>query len=108
MVSGANKQISPRVITTSFGDGYKSDVPDGLNTALAGVQLQFMLTPTEADAFEVFLQSHVGKPFLYQLPNASVNQVWVWTQMQRQPTGGATWETISVTFEERVQGVYSV
>lgn len=66
----------PRLLTAVFGDGYDSDVGDGVNNDLATYPLSFNIrTLTEANAIVAFLKAHMGSPFLWTPPNGTQIQV---------------------------------
>lgn len=58
---GANKKLTPRIKSISFGDGYEQRYNDGLNTNPQIWMLSFSnRTDTEAEAIDDFLAARGG------------------------------------------------
>ena len=67
--SGTSAQTKPRMISTTFGDGYVQDTPDGSNPNTRSWTLSWdPLQPSEASSMVAFLDAHVGQPFYFTIP----------------------------------------
>lgn len=57
---GARKKVPVRVLTTDFGDGYRSRAADGLNTIKETWDLEFVQPDGDIDNIEAFLVNEGG------------------------------------------------
>ncbi len=77
---GTQGDNKPRLITNSYGDGYKQDTPDGLNPQNRTATLVWdPIRSTDAATIIAFLDAHVGVPFAYCLPRELAPRNWIWT-----------------------------
>jgi phage-related protein len=81
----------PRVIKTSFGDGYAQRSADGVNADLMKITLYWTgLTNEQAGGIENFMAGLKGcLPFRYTLPWETTQRVWVgvkWNRSFDKPT----------------------
>lgn len=70
---GTSRKPEIRLLKASFGDGYTSVSPDGLNHIRRTLDLRWdVLTRGQAETIEAFLEAHGGgtTPFLYTPPGA--------------------------------------
>lgn len=59
-----------RLITASFGDGYRLDMPDGLNASLVTATYQWDYASAALRDYIVgFLNSHIARTFIYAPPD---------------------------------------
>ena len=98
---GLSHQVTPRVLSAPFGDGYRQDAGDGLNAILRTVTLQWsVLDPADADTIEAFFVAEKGYlPFLWTDPRESAPRQWKCTTWTRAAATAAT-DSISATFVE--------
>lgn len=98
---GTQGDDKPRLITNTYGDGYKQDTPDGLNPILRTPTLVWdPILSTDAHTIMTFLDAHVGVPFYYTLPRDLAPRTWIWTGRQR-TYPYPTQDALTVTLEER-------
>jgi phage-related protein len=98
---GTQGDVKPRLITNTFGDGYKQDTPDGLNPILRTPTIVWdAILATDADTICQFLDAHVGVPFAFTLPRELAPRTWIWTSRQRTYPGPTT-DALTVMLEER-------
>jgi len=98
--NGNSKKTTPRMITSSFGDGYKQNIPDGLNAIDRSLSYTWAdLTPTQLSTMTAFLEAHIGVTFYWTPPLQPIIklQAMDWTESA---TGVATTSLI-VNFERR-------
>ncbi|WP_397448127.1 phage tail protein [Pseudomonas sp. NA-150] len=100
--SGDSPDISYRVRTSQFGDGYKQDVGDGPNNKVQSYPITF--TGTKQQVLEVmgFFDRHAGsKAFLWATP---LGDVCLFTCKKPIPTpmGGGVFK-ITATLEQAFQ-----
>lgn len=100
-INGTDVTETPRLISPSFGDGYKQDTPDGLNNAPCALSLTWEnLTQAQCTQLTGFFRSHVGQAFLWTLPDETTARKWVTGPWKRAWVAGAVY-TLSVSFAER-------
>lgn len=90
--------ISARTLSVSFGDGYKQEVADGINTISESWPLTFQGSLAELAPVEAFFRRHGGwRAFLWSPPGSGplAFKVRTWTKT---PQGGPVW-TLDATFE---------
>ncbi|KAA8712950.1 phage tail protein [Pseudomonas cannabina] len=95
---GDAPDISYRVRTSQFGDGYKQQVGDGLNNKLDSYPVTFSGNQERVLAIMAFLDRHAGaKAFLWATP---LGQVGLFTCKNPVPTpmGGRIFK-LTATFE---------
>ena len=86
---------SPRVVSASFGDGYKQQAPDGLNADEATATYQWSLvTQDERDAMTTFYKAHIGLTFKWDMPDMSGVQKW---RITKYSTSVASYDRHNVT-----------
>lgn len=97
---GANKNISPAVLTASFGEGYEQSAPDGINSIRRVWTVPFNNRPqSEIDAIEAFLISCAGSvPFDWTDPDGFTGR-WKCPKWSRSPVAG-TLGTLTATFNQ--------
>ena len=76
-------QVSPRINTAQFGDGYSQRSQDGLNGLAQTFQAQWpALTVADRKTITDFLALHTVTPFLWTIPGESTEYKWIavdWT-----------------------------
>ncbi|MBV1814530.1 phage tail protein [Pseudomonas viridiflava] len=95
---GDAPDISYRVRTSQFGDGYKQQVGDGLNNKLDSYPVTFSGTQDRVLSIMTFLDRHAGaKAFLWTTP---LGQLGLFTCKDPIPTpmGGRIFK-LTATFE---------
>jgi phage-related protein len=82
---GLVEEVSPRVISVVFGDGYSQDCPDGINTVLATMPVTWnRLAKEEADAIFDFFRALAGvERFTYRIPGETRERLWVCRSWRR-------------------------
>lgn len=102
--TGTGREVTPRVLTASFGDGYSQRVGDGINTLDTKASVIFeAMTRTEAQATEAFFARHSGfKSFLWTFPGDTEQKRWIARSWR---TSTVSFDVMSITVEfERVFG----
>lgn len=88
-----------RVLEARFGDGYRQQVPDGLNTTLPVYRLAFrQRTSTEAGNIETFLKANLGAIFDWTPPGLAAGK-FVCSQWTRS-RANALFENVTAVFEQ--------
>lgn len=74
------RKITPKLITTNFGNGYKQVVPDGLNYQRDAATLQWInASQAEHDYLFNFQAALLGYlPFFYTIPHDPAAKLWEW------------------------------
>lgn len=97
---GGSVDVTPRIRSVSFGDGYTQSVPDGINNLPETRSLTFANRDTaEINAIEAFLVAHAGVIwFWYQHPGRAAIQMkcekWQRTDVS------AGFDTLTCTFQQ--------
>ena len=93
-------EVTPRVRSARFGDGYEQRVVDGLNAQLRAFDLAFNLrTATEVDEIEAFLAARAGAEAFDWTPPFGAAGKWLcrsWRRRREAPD----WHYIDARFEE--------
>lgn len=98
---GSGWDVSLRMITNQFGDGYRQTAPDGLNTFPFALNLTWnSLEVSDADFIEGFFVASNGTPFWWQKPRDSLALLWDCTKWSRRPISGGQ-DMITATFNQR-------
>lgn len=93
--SGASIKETPRVITSTFGDGYKQSIPDGLNTNDATAQFTWSDINEELKDYIVqFYKQNIGKTFLWNAPGDAI--------------GSGKWEITDISISIPSYNLYTV
>lgn len=97
---GASRNISPRVRTAQFGDGYMQRVGDGINTQPRVWDLTFSRKKADIDAIDAFLAARGGvESFDWTPPDGSAQGKFICkTWAKSMPSVRV--QTLSGTFEE--------
>lgn len=104
-INGTSISVAPRVLSTTFGDGYRQTSPDGLNTIVHTHQLAWSsIAKTDAQTIQAFLYAHVGSAFYYTSPLDNVQRKWDWSGLQYSDLSSSV-STISFTLTERFDQV---
>jgi phage-related protein len=83
-VNNTQLEETPRARTNDFGDGYQTDLPDGLNNDPGKVTLQWStLNWQDATTIHQFMRNHVAQPFWYTLPRETTPRAWITGPVQR-------------------------
>jgi phage-related protein len=98
-LEGASADMNQSVRTTPFGDGYKQDIPDGLNPIFESWNVTFEGDETEMIALRAFLRSHVGQRFFWTAP-LSTQKYFQCTKWQLVHKEALVWN-VTATLEER-------
>jgi len=78
-ISGTQIAITPRMIISTFGDGYKQSSPDGLNPiALLPTLAWASIDATDGNNVIAFMNAHLGITFYYTLPNETTARKFQW------------------------------
>jgi phage-related protein len=95
------REVTPRILTASFGDGYRQEAGDGLNAIARSMDLGWsVLELTDADDIEAFFEAHRGyQAFLWTAPNEAVQRKWKCTTWSRQ-AAQALQDSITAHFEQ--------
>lgn len=98
---GLSRQVTPRVLSAGFGDGYRQDAGDGLNAIPRSLSLQWnMLSSDEADAIEGFFIAEKGYlAFFWTDPREASPRLWKCPTWSRTSPSGRV-DSISATFEQ--------
>jgi phage-related protein len=98
---GTGTSTKPRVISNTFGDGYRQTVKDGLNAYPITISVAWnMLQVSDAAAIEAFFIAHIGQPFLWTPPRYSSALKWEATDWTRTSVSGAQ-DKVTATFQQR-------
>jgi phage-related protein len=96
----SSKDMTPRVRTAKFGDGYDQRVGDGINTQLRVWSVRFDNRDTaEANAIDDFLSARNGVDAFDWTDLYGHAGKWVCEKWSRSASSGVT-STISATFRE--------
>ena len=95
------KQVTNRTLEASFGNGYRQSGPDGMNSQIFTIQLQWpALTVDEADEIEAFFAARGGyQAFLWTAPREFTPKKWVAKAWNRSYNDQEQ-DSITVTFEQ--------
>lgn len=98
---GLSRQVTPRVLTAQFGDGYRQEAGDGLNAIPRSASLQWnTLSASEADDIENFFVTQKGYvAFLWTDPREASPRLWKCPTWSRVSPNGRL-DSISATFEQ--------
>lgn len=76
--SGLNKRSRPNVRTVQFGDGFSQRITYGLNQDPKQWTLTFVVSETDADAIETFLEARGGsESFDWSPPDETDTYKWI-------------------------------
>lgn len=82
--NGTTQEVIARMITSGYGDGFKTSAADGARPFERTQSLYWeFMTVEEVNEIVAFLESHVGTPFYFRLPREQAPRTWVWTRTQR-------------------------
>lgn len=102
VAQGASKDITPRVLSAKFGDGYEQRVGDGINIRprMWSITLQSKSVAT-INAAEAFLEARadLGNEAFNWTPPSGAAGVWVCKSWRRSDDTYST-STLTATFEE--------
>lgn len=99
---GSPKRVKPRLLLTSFGEGYRQAAPDGLNWMVDEYTLNWTaLRVADADAIEAFLIAHADATPFWWTPVRAASPVkfQIFQGWERTP-GNKPWDRLSVVFEQ--------
>ena len=92
--------VTPRVRTTVFGDGYTQRSGDGLNTQRQVWSLEFVSDSSSIDNIETFLRNTGGvDSFDWTPPRQTTALKFIYTSYARAPIGPYT-DRLSVSFRQ--------
>lgn len=67
--SGTTRDRDYRLITATFGDGYRLDMADGLNASQGSFVFAWdLITLDQLTQIEAFLEANIGQTFLWSIP----------------------------------------
>jgi phage-related protein len=92
-------QVSFRVRSAQFGDGYSQEVADGINNKVQSWPLQFTGSKAEMQALTDFLDAHGGYRAFYWTPPLGVQGLYKSSSYSPQPQGGPVY-IVSATLEQ--------
>jgi len=96
---GTSEDVTNKVRTAQFGDGYSQRVKDGINSTQRSWTVNFALPMLSVEAIEKFLKDRRGaESFTWKPPYGIVGN-WICESWRRTPVG-QTQFTISATFKE--------
>ena len=82
--NGTMQDVTARMLTSGYGDGFKTSAPDGVRPFDRTQTLYWeFITVEEVNAIAAFLETHVGTPFYFRLPREQAPRTWVWLKTQR-------------------------
>lgn len=98
-IATARKELKPRVVVASFGDGYEQRIVDGINAAPEVWSVSFVPSSKSAIAtLDDYLISQIGLAFSWTNPNGdTINVVCDEWSVDHQ-TGGL--QSLSTTFKQ--------
>jgi phage-related protein len=100
--SGTSGSVKARMLSSKYGDGYKSDAPDGANPLDRTQTLAWdPILIDDAKTITDFLDAHVGTPFYYRLPRDRAPRMWVFISYDRTHPYPAQ-DALTVSLEERI------
>jgi phage-related protein len=97
--TGATKDITPRVRSSVFGDGYQQRVADGINTITRKWMVTFTRKEADIDLIEDFLISRAGVESFTWTPPEGIEGRFICKSWARNLPAIAA-QSISCTFEE--------
>ncbi len=86
---------------SQFGDGYAQSAADGINAIRRTWSVEFVVKESVALSILSFLDSNVGKSFIWNAPLIG-NAFFYCDTYSSSPSGNSVW-TISATFEQTYQ-----
>lgn len=95
----ADKTVTPRMRTASFGDGYIQRVADGINNKPREWSLTFVRPKAEIDAIESFIETNAEVAFDWTDPDGLVGR-WICESWSRSPQGSLVAASLSATFKQ--------
>ena len=99
---GVRVSSTPRVKTSTMGDGYEQRKKDGLNSDLKEYSVDFVLLPSQMDTAREFLDSKAGVyTFLFYSPTKEKNVVVVCSKWNEDKH--LFFSKLSATFSEMVK-----
>lgn len=97
---GAALDVTPKVRTAVFGDGYQQRVGDGINRQARVWQIESVdYADEDIDAIEAFLVARDGAESFDWTPPTGAAGKFICKSWRRTANDGR-WQTISATFEE--------
>lgn len=94
----ATGDISFVMSTAQFGDGYKQEVPEGINPKVQTWPLTFVGTSAEIEEIEDFITRNLGKPFLWRPPARREFLAFRANRFTRAEVSAGSLEVLNVTF----------
>lgn len=99
-LTSAGGQTTDRTKYSQFGDGYRQEAPDGINTEINTWQLTFVGKADKIIAIRDFLRAHQGARSFYWAPPLDVPLLWrCRARTPPLPLGGGNY-TLSATFDQ--------
>lgn len=95
----ADKTVTARLNTSSFGDGYKQRVADGINFKGRKWALNFVRPKAQIDAIEAFIEANVASAFDWTDPDGLTGR-WTCDSWTRSPQGTLEAASLTATFEQ--------
>lgn len=100
VAQGAAKELTPRVLSSKFGDGYEQRAGDGININQRKWSVSFISKSLAiADAIDDFLLTQDGITSFLWYPPSGLGGFWICRSWKRVADTFATW-TITCMFEE--------
>lgn len=94
-------QVTSSIKRAQFGDGYAQSVADGINPLKRIWNVEFVGNKQRAQEIVNFLDSHVGKSFIWEVPFFGDAYFYCDTYNPA-PNGNRLW-TVTATFEQTYQ-----
>ena len=100
---GASKRSRPRVRNVQFGDGFSQRLRHGLNQDPKQWSLTFVVSETDADTIESFLEARAGaESFDWSPPDETETYKWI-CQDWSKSIPYLNRATITATFQEVIE-----
>jgi len=98
---GSEDKTTLKLLKADFGDGYSSNVPDGINYIRHELSLTWdVLTPTDAATITAFFEARKGcEPFYYTPSDQPTPLKWVCIDWTRRKIDGGL-ESIQAKFTQ--------
>ncbi len=94
-------QVTSSIKRAQFGDGYSQSAADGINPIKRTWNVEFVGNKQRSQEIVNFLDSHVGKSFIWEVPFFGDAYFYCDTY-NPSPNGNRLW-TITATFEQTYQ-----
>jgi|SRR5215831_5399815 len=106
LTPNVSMQEAPRAITVAYGDGYATDMPDGLAAVTRTLTLVWDgILESELNQVVAFFQANTGRPMSFRAPRELTPRNWLLTNLKRTkpyPDAGSMTATLTEVYSDTV------